>query len=191
MSSPAPLRPASANPASTGGARSAHAQPAGARLPPPSPAVQAALRIVEHHRGTEGPLLPILHALQEELGCIPPETVQPLADALNLSRAEVHGVVSFYPHLRTEPPGRHVLALCRAEACQSRGAQALAEHARKVLGCDFHQTTPDGRVTLEPVYCLGLCAQSPSAMLDGKPHARLTADKLDRLLADASAAAHA
>lgn len=147
-----------------------------------SPSVETAVRIAARWRDHPGALLPLLHDIQHALGCIPAEVVPPIAEALNLSRAEVHGVVSFYPHFRTEPSGRHVLEICRAESCQAMGADALVTHARKTLGCDFHQTTSDRAFTLEPVYCLGLCAQSPAVMLDGKPYARVTPDKLDRLL---------
>lgn len=174
-----PLRRATVDLASTGGARGS------AVVPPASPATtEAVLRIVARYRDREGPLLPILHDVQHELGCIGPETAQPIADALNLSRAEVHGVVTFYPHFRTAPAGRHVIEVCRAEACQSRGGEQLAEHARRALGCDFHETSPDGAVSLQPVYCLGLCAQSPSIMIDGKPHARVTPEKFDRLVSE-------
>lgn len=149
-------------------------------------AAAAAARIAARLAQQPGALLPILHAVQDELGCIPADAVPPIAEALNLSRAEVHGVVTFYPHFRTEPAGRHVLEVCRAESCQAMGSEQLAAHVRKRLGCDFHDTTPDGAVTLEPVYCLGLCAQSPAVMLDGQPHARVTPEKLDRLLAQAA-----
>ena len=131
----------------------------------------------------------MLHAVQHELGCIPAEAVQTIAEALNLSRAEVHGVITFYPHFRSAPAGRHVIEICRAESCQAMGGEQLAEHARHALGCDFHASTPDGEFTLEPVYCLGLCAQSPAIMIDGQPKARVTRDKLDRLLAQARQAA--
>ena len=114
--------------------------------------------ILETHRHQPGALLPVLHAIQETMGFIPPDAVPLVAEALNLSRAEVHGVITFYHHFRQQPPGRHVLQLCRAEACQSMGGEALADHARATLGCDFHETTADGAVTLEPVYCLGNCA---------------------------------
>src|SRR5690606_36580552 len=109
-----------------------------------------------------------------------------IAEALTLSRAEVHGVITSYPRFRAEPAGRHVLAVCRAESCQAMGGDGLADHARRALGCDFHGTTADGEFTLEPVYCLGLGAQSPAVMLDGQPHARVTPDKLGRLLARAA-----
>jgi formate dehydrogenase subunit gamma len=148
---------------------------------PCSPALAAA-RIAARLRDEPGALLPVLHAVQEELGCIPPEAVPPIAEALNLSRAEVHGVITFYPHFHTEPGARHTLEVCRAESCQAVGGEALAAHASKRLGCGFHATSGDGEFALEPVYCLGLCAQSPAVMLDGRPHARVTPDRLDRLL---------
>jgi formate dehydrogenase subunit gamma len=129
-----------------------------------------------------GALLPILHAIQDEIGHVPAEAVPTIAKALNLSRAEVHGVVSFYHHFRTERPGRHVLQMCRAEACQSMGADKLAAQARERLGIDFHETTGDGSITLEPVYCLGNCACSPAVMLDGEPHGRMTAEGLEALI---------
>lgn len=130
-----------------------------------------------------GALLPILHAIQDHLGYVPPSAVPAVATALNLSRAEVHGVVSFYHHFRSAPAGRHVVQLCRAEACQSMGAEALAEKLRQQLGIDFHQTTPDGRITLEPVYCLGQCACAPAALVDGEVHGRLSNDGAAALLA--------
>lgn len=152
---------------------------------PPDQAVrQVALQALQRYQGQAGNLLPVLHAVQEVLGYIPSSAVPVLAEAMQLSRAEIHGVISFYAHLRDKPPGKVVLEICRAEACQAMGAEGLAEHARRHLGCEFHATTADGRVTLEPVYCLGLCAQSPSVMIDGRPHARMTPDKLDQLLRD-------
>ncbi|MBV2183004.1 MAG: formate dehydrogenase subunit gamma [Rhizobium sp.] len=141
--------------------------------------------IVAEFKGLEGPMLPILHALQESFGYVPDEAKPVLAEALNLSRAEVHGVVSFYHDFRAHPAGRHVLKLCRAEACQSRGGDALADRVRELLGIDFHETTPDGAVTLEPVYCLGLCACAPAAMLDGALHGRLDAEGLEELVGEA------
>jgi formate dehydrogenase subunit gamma len=133
----------------------------------------------------EGPLLPILHALQEEFGYID-EAAEPLiAEALNITRAEVHGVVTFYHDFRNQPAGRHVLKLCRAEACQAAGGDSLAVHAEARLGLPLGTTSPDGSVTLEPVYCLGLCAVAPSAMLDGRVVGRLDLSSLDALLAEA------
>jgi formate dehydrogenase subunit gamma len=141
-------------------------------------------QIVSEHRGTEGPLLPILHAIQHAFGHVPQDSVPIIAEALNLSRAEVHGVVTFYHDFKPEPQGRRVLKLCRAEACQAAGGDALAARAQSRLGVDFGDTTADGRVTLEPVYCLGLCSVSPAAMLDGQIVARLDEKKLDALLAE-------
>lgn len=131
-----------------------------------------------------GALLPILHALQEEFGYIDREAVPLIAEILNLSRAEVYGVVTFYHDFRAVPPGRHVLKLCRAEACQSTGGDVLAARAEAKIGVALGNTTADGRVTLEPVYCLGLCATAPSAMLDGRVVGRLDERKLDALLAE-------
>ena len=123
--------------------------------------------------------------LQAAFGYIPEDVVPMVAEALNVTRAEIHGVVTFYHDFRRTPAGRHVLKLCRAEACQAVGGEALADHARAKLGVDWHETTRDGAVTLEPVYCLGLCSVSPAAMLDGKVVARLDEEKLDALLAEA------
>ncbi|MFD1746443.1 formate dehydrogenase subunit gamma [Rhizobium helianthi] len=140
--------------------------------------------IVEDCRQLEGPLLPILHRVQEEFGYIPEQAKQVIAKALNLSRAEVHGVVTFYHDFRDHPAGRHSLKLCRAEACQSMGCDALAEQVKASLGIGWHETTPDGAVTLEPVYCLGLCASAPAAMLDGEIYARVDEDCLTEMLAE-------
>jgi len=143
--------------------------------------------IIADLRFLEGPLLPILHEVQDEFGYIPQEAVPVIAEELNLSRAEVHGVVTFYHDYRDHPAGRHVLKLCRAEACQSMGGDALAERVKALLGIDFHQTTLDGAVTLEPVYCLGLCSTAPAAMLDGEVHGRLDADAVKDLVAEVRA----
>lgn len=131
-----------------------------------------------------GALLPILHALQEEFGYVDREAEPLIADVLNLSRAEVHGVVTFYHDFRPALPGRHVLKLCRAEACQATGGDALAARAEAHVGVAIGNTTADGRMSLEGVYCLGLCACAPSAMLDGRVVGRLDERKLDALLAD-------
>ena len=138
--------------------------------------------VVEDLAGLEGPLLPILHEVQKEFGCVPDEALRTIAEELNLSRAEVHGVMSFYHDFRKEPTGRHVLKICRAEACQSMGGDALADGVRSALGIDWHETTPDGRVTLEPVYCLGLCSCAPAAMLDGELHGRLDEAAMSELV---------
>ena len=144
-----------------------------------------ALERIREQLGREGPLLPILHALQDEFGYIE-EAAEPLiAEALNITRAEVHGVITFYHDFRRKPAGRHVLKLCRAEACQAAGGDPLALHAEARLGVPMGETAADGSVTLEPVYCLGLCALAPSAMLDGEVVARLDVARLDALLAEA------
>lgn len=138
--------------------------------------------IIAAHRAAEGAALPILRALQEEFGCVPEEAVPLVASALNLSRGEVHGIVTFYHDFRRTPPGRHVLKLCRAEACQSMGAEALAAEARERLRVEWGGTSADGRVTLEPVFCLGLCACAPAAMLDGRVLGGLDRARLGALL---------
>lgn len=145
---------------------------------------ETAREIIAERQATPGALLPILHALQDEFGYIHREAVPLIGEMLNLTRAEVYGVVTFYHDFRHEPAARHLLKLCRAESCQARGSDALAARAVERLGVSFGETTPDGSVTLDAVYCLGLCSVSPSAMLDGKIHARLDEAKLDRLLAE-------
>ena len=139
--------------------------------------------IIARHRGKPGPLLLVLHAIQDELGHIPAEAVPLVAEGLNLSRAEVHGVVTFYHYFRQSPPGKHLLQLCRAEACQSMQAEKLAAHVQRRLDIGFHETTADGRFTLEPVYCLGNCACSPAMMIDGHLYGRVSAARFDELLA--------
>ena len=141
--------------------------------------------IVDRLMALEGPLLPILHEVQDEFGYVPQEALPVIAQALNLSRAEVHGVMTFYHDYRNHPTGRHVLKICRAEACQSMGGDAVEARIKKALGIDFHQTTLDGAVTLEPVYCLGLCSCAPAAMLDGELHARLDDASVDSLIQEA------
>ncbi|PWE55075.1 formate dehydrogenase subunit gamma [Metarhizobium album] len=143
------------------------------------------LAIVGELKALEGPLLPILHEIQAEFGFVPQESLPVLARELNLSRAEVHGVVTFYHDYRDHPTGRHVLKLCRAEACQSMGGDRLAERVKALLGIDFHQTTLDGAVTLEPIFCLGLCACAPAAMFDGELHGRLDDASVRELVAEA------
>ena len=144
-------------------------------------AVHAALA---RHAGEPGALLPILHDVQDALRYVPSHAVPEIAEALNLSRAEVHGVVTYYHHFRATPPARHVVQICRAEACQSMGAEALLAHARARLQCDAHGTSQDGAVAVEPVYCLGLCASSPAITIDDEVHGRVTATQLDVLIAD-------
>lgn len=135
-----------------------------------------------------GGLLPALHDIQDALGYVPPEGVPAIAEAFNLSRAEVHGVISYYHHFRSAPPGRHVVQVCRAEACQSMGAEALLAHAERRLGCASHATSADGRYSLEPVYCLGLCASSPAIAIDEQPRGRMSAAAFDRVIAGLEAA---
>ena len=161
-----------------------HGGPARGALPvvdrqPWSDAVDAALAA---HRDTPGGLLPILHAIQATVGHVPPAAVPVIADALNLSRADVHGVVSFYHDFRDRPAGRHVIKVCRAEACQSVGAEALVAHACRQLGVALHGTAADGSITLDPVYCLGNCALAPAVQVDGTVHGRVTPAMFDALM---------
>lgn len=134
--------------------------------------------IIAAHCGREGPLLPILHDVQAAFGHIPAAAQPVIAAALGLTRAELHGVVSFYHDFREAPAGRHVLRLCRAESCQSMGADALAEKVQAALGLGWHETTPDGRLTLEPVFCLGLCACAPAAQMGDRLLGRADAEKV-------------
>lgn len=145
-----------------------------------------AAEIIAAKAGMDGATLPILHALQHVFGCVPTEAVPMVAKALNLSRAEVHGIVTFYHEFRRTPPGRHVLRVCRAEACQSVGGDKVAADIRSRLGVDWHETTGDGAVTLEPVFCLGLCAVAPAALLDDTPLCWLDGDKVAAALENAS-----
>lgn len=147
---------------------------------------RTALSLIEERKALPGALLPILHALQERFGYVDREAVPMIAAALNLSRAEVHGVISFYHDFRAHPPGAHVVRLCRAEACQSMGNERLIAHAKDRLGVDFHETTADGRFTLEAVYCLGNCAFAPAITIDGKVHGRVDPARLDQLLDEAA-----
>jgi formate dehydrogenase subunit gamma len=147
---------------------------------------ERAAEIIAAEAGREGAMLPILHALQTEFGYIDRAAEPMIAEALNVTRAEVHGVVTFYHDFRHEPAGRHVLRLCRAEACQAAGGDALAAEAERRLGTPIGTTAPGGGVTLEAVYCLGLCATAPSAMLDGRVVGRLDAGRLDALIAEAT-----
>ena len=143
---------------------------------------EAVLRACVDGREKPGALLPILHAVQDALGFVPADAVSLIAHQLNLSRAEVHGVVTFYHYFRTERGGRHVVHLCRAEACQSVGAAALERHAKRSLGVDFHGTSADGAVTLEPVYCSGNCALGPAFMIDEQLQGRVSPERFDELM---------
>ena len=151
--------------------------------------------VIARNKDMPGALLPILHGIQDLVGFIPAETVGQIASALNLSRAEVHGVITYYHHFRSEPAGRHVVQICRAESCQAMGSDALWQHACSKFGIangaahgKGHGTTADGAFTLEPVYCLGLCASSPAMAVDEKVHARVGIDKFDRVVARTAAA---
>ena len=140
-------------------------------------------QVIDERRQLPGALLPVLHGVQDALGYVPDDAVPLIAHELNLSRAEVHGVVSFYHHFRTHAPGRHVVRICRAEACQALGARVLEAHAKKSLGIDFHETTSDGAITLEAVYCLGNCGCGPSVLVDpDELHARVTPETFDALV---------
>lgn len=151
-----------------------------------TPAEQAVVDdVLQRLRHLPGALLPILHAIQEQLGFVPPAALAPIADALNLSRAEVHGVVTYYHDFRQQKPGRTVLKLCRAEACQAMGCRQLEERLAKVHGAAMGQTTADGALTVEPVYCLGNCALAPSMLVDGALRGRVDAAALDRAVAAA------
>lgn len=153
------------------------------RAEPLDPAVREQIDLaVAQYRAHPGPLLQVLHAVQEKLHYIPPAAIPLIADALNLSRAEVHGVVTFYHYFRQRMPGRSVIQICQAESCRSMHSEQLTEHAKRRLGVDFHQTTADGRYTLEPVYCLGNCACSPAVMIDGELYGRVTNEQLDALI---------
>lgn len=140
--------------------------------------------LVDRHADLPGALLPMLHAIQDEFGHVPEQAVPVIARGLNLSRAEVHGVITFYHHFRSHAPGRHVVQVCRAEACQAVGAVALEAHAKKCLGIDFHETTADGAVTLEAVYCLGNCAVGPSLRVNDDIVGRVTPERFDEIVAE-------
>ena len=143
--------------------------------------------IIDAHMHLEGPMLPILHAIQAEFGYVPQDMLPIIAERLNISRAEAHGVKSFYHDFRDAPAGKHVIKVCRAEACQAMGANHVADQIRARLGVDWGETTADGGITLEPVYCLGLCASGPAAMVNGQLEGRVTADRLDEILSEVGA----
>jgi formate dehydrogenase subunit gamma len=145
---------------------------------------ERALSIINDHSGLQGATLPIFHALQATFGYVDKEAVPLVADALNLSRAEIYGCLTFYHDFRAEPAGRHVVKLCRAEACQAVGADSIHDEIRRRLGVDWHGTTADGNVTVEPVFCLGLCSCGPAALINDEPVARLNADALQARLAE-------
>jgi formate dehydrogenase subunit gamma len=149
-----------------------------------APLAAAVTAAIEANRHRPGALLPILRAIQQAVGYVPEDSVEEIARALNLSRAEVHGVITFYHDFRSHPPGLHVLRICRAESCQAVGCDALIDHAKKQLGVDFHGTTADGAITLEAVYCLGNCALSPALMVDQDAYGRVTPERFDALVTD-------
>lgn len=142
---------------------------------------------IAQHKIMPGALLPLLHAIQDDFGYIPEDAYLPISKALALSVAEVHGVVTFYHHFRTHPAGRHILQICRAESCQAMGSEKLEATIKAKLGIDYHQTTSDGAITLEPIYCLGNCACSPAVMLDDEVYGRMDNQKMVELVAEASA----
>lgn len=145
---------------------------------------EAVSKVLELHRDRPGALLPILHDIQHALGYVPPESVETIAKSLNLSRAEVHGVVTFYHEFRSTPPGRHVIKMCRAESCKAVGVDALIVHAEQRLGIQMHHTSDDGSFTLEPIYCLGNCALSPAMTVDDQIHGLVTPAKFDAVVAE-------
>lgn len=146
-----------------------------------------AVEIAQSRSHLEGPLLPILNAVQAEFGHIPREVLPGIAEVLNISRAEIYGVVSFYHDYHETPQGKHVLKVCRAEACQAAGGEVVSARILELLGLDWHQTSADGRVTVEPAYCLGLCACAPAMFVDGAPKGRLTADTVAPILREVMA----
>jgi formate dehydrogenase subunit gamma len=145
--------------------------------------MQRIAALIEAHRTMPGALLPLLHAIQAEAGFVPPAAIEPIAQALALSPAEVYGVISFYHDFRTTAPGKHTLHICRAESCQAMGSRALEQQAKATLGIDYHETSADGAVSLEPAYCLGNCACSPSVRVDNEVYGRLDSEQLAALLA--------
>lgn len=153
-------------------------------MPAPTPAELAALAVCARHGNGASELLEILHELQHQIGCVPEATKPVIAKALNLSRAEVHGVVTFYHDFRSEPAGKHTIKICRAEACQSMGTDHLCRHAEKKLGTEIGRTSTDGRYTVEAVYCLGNCALSPAILIGERLFGKVDAKRFDAIIAD-------
>jgi formate dehydrogenase subunit gamma len=139
---------------------------------------------IEQFKSLPGGLMPLLHAVKHDVGYIPEDSVEQIAKGFNLSRAEVHGVISFYHDFNTRPTGQHCVQICRAEACQSMGSRQIEAHAKKSLGIEYGETTEDGKVTLQPVYCLGNCACSPSIRIDDDIHARVSPSRFDQLMTE-------
>lgn len=146
-------------------------------------------KLIAQHKDMPGALLPLLHSIQDSIGYVPEASYLPISKALALSVAEVHGVVTFYHHFRRHPAGRHILQVCRAESCQAMGSERLEADIKSALGIDYHQTTHDGAITLEPVYCLGNCACSPAVMMDDAVYGRMDSQKIAELIQDARATA--
>lgn len=144
--------------------------------------------LIAKYQQQPGALLPLLHAIQDTVGYVPESCYPSISKGLSLSVAEVHGVVTFYHHFRTHKPGRHIMQICRAESCQAMGSEALEAHAKQCLNVDYHQTTADGAITLEPVYCLGNCALSPTVVVDDEIYGRVSPSELDALIAEAKVA---
>lgn len=153
-----------------------------------APELQTVSRLLPEFTEMPGGLLPLLHAVQEALGFIPASAVPLVAEAMNLSRAEVHGVITYYHFFRSKAPGKHVVQVCRSEACQSCGSEELLAQTEVLLGCKLHETSADGRFSLEPAYCLGLCASSPAVQIDDKLYARMNHSRMARLVADIGSA---
>ena len=149
----------------------------------------AVAQVIESLKDKPGAMLPILHGIQNTLGYIPKGSVPLIANALNVSRAEVHGVITFYHYFRDTPPGKHTIHVCRAESCQSMNGAGLEAHAKAKLGIDYHETTPDGAFSLEPVYCLGNCGCSPAISVDGEVYGRVSPARFDEILDEARALA--
>ena len=141
-------------------------------------------QLIEQFKSLPGGLMPLLHAVKHDVGYIPDDSVEQIAKGFNLSRAEVHGVISFYHDFNTSPTGQHCVQICRAEACQSMGSRQIEAHAKKSLGIEYGETTKDGKVTLQPVYCLGNCACSPSIRIDDDIHARVDQSRFDQLMTE-------
>ncbi len=154
----------------------------------PSELTKQELEKVETHiarlKSMPGALLPLLHAIQDDIGYVPEDCYLPISKGLALSVAEVYGVVTFYHHFRRHPAGRHILQICRAESCQAMGSEKLEAHVKSILGIDYHQTTSDGAITLEPVYCLGNCACSPAVMMDDEVYGRMDVQKVAELVSE-------
>lgn len=153
----------------------------------PNAQQQVVARTIATLKNQPGALLPILHGIQDALGYIPADAVSEIANALNLSRAEVHGVISFYHYFRDTPPGKHTVHVCRAESCQAMGSTRLEAHVKSALGIDYHETTADGKFSLEPVYCLGNCACSPAIQIDKEIYGRVCAESFDAIITELGA----